>query len=76
MLGRVIDEFNCSHQADIDSETVVEIISREKEMEFISNFITKNMIEEKSRLLYLCGHPGTGKTSTLNLVLSQIKKRP
>ena len=23
--------------------------------------------------MYLCGHPGTGKTSTLNLVLSQMK---
>jgi Cdc6-like AAA superfamily ATPase len=24
----------------------------------------------KSALMYLCGHPGTGKTSTLNFVLS------
>ena len=24
-------------------------------------------------MLYLCGHPGTGKTSTLNLVLSEMK---
>lgn len=24
-------------------------------------------------MLYLCGHPGTGKTSTLNLVLSQMQ---
>jgi Cdc6-like AAA superfamily ATPase len=24
----------------------------------------------KAALMYLCGHPGTGKTSTLNYVLS------
>ena len=24
--------------------------------------------------MYLCGHPGTGKTSSLNLVLEKIKK--
>ena len=24
--------------------------------------------------MYLCGHPGTGKTSTLNLVLSKMKQ--
>ncbi len=26
-------------------------------------------------MLYLCGHPGTGKTSTLNLVLSEMKAK-
>lgn len=24
--------------------------------------------------MYLCGHPGTGKTSSLNLVLAQLKQ--
>lgn len=31
------------------------------------------MTRQKSALLYLCGHPGTGKTSTLNYVLSGFK---
>ena len=35
MLGLLIEEFNCNHQADIDSGNTVEIVSRDKEMEFI-----------------------------------------
>jgi Cdc6-like AAA superfamily ATPase len=31
------------------------------------------MTRQKSALLYLCGHPGTGKTSTLNYILSGFK---
>jgi Tfp pilus assembly pilus retraction ATPase PilT len=38
------------------------------------NFIVKNWKKKHSGLLYICGQPGTGKTSTLNLVLSQINK--
>ena len=30
------------------------------------------MNQGKSALMYLCGHPGTGKTSTLNFVLSNF----
>jgi Cdc6-like AAA superfamily ATPase len=30
------------------------------------------MNQGKSALMYLCGHPGTGKTSTLNFVLSSF----
>lgn len=30
------------------------------------------MQKNKSALIYLCGHPGTGKTSTLNYVLSSF----
>ena len=30
------------------------------------------MSKGKSALIYLCGHPGTGKTSTLNYVLSDF----
>ena len=33
-----------------------------------------NIQEQKSGLMYLCGHPGTGKTSSLNLILSQLRK--
>jgi cell division control protein 6 len=33
-----------------------------------------NIEAKKSGLLYLCGHPGTGKTSTLNLVLQEMKQ--
>jgi len=31
------------------------------------------MSKNKSGLMYLCGHPGTGKTSLLNQVLAKVK---
>ena len=34
----------------------------------------KNITKKRSGLMYLCGHPGTGKTSSLNLILSQLRK--
>jgi len=79
MLGYLIDEFNCNHQADLeDCSGRVEIISRVKEQKAIKLFITDNMPNKatgkpgKAALMYLCGHPGTGKTSTLNYVLSSF----
>jgi Cdc6-like AAA superfamily ATPase len=56
----------------LDSENRVEIFSRDKEQREIKKFITENIQKKKSALLYLCGHPGTGKTSTLNFVLSDL----
>lgn len=38
----------------------------------ITAFINDNMSKGKAALMYLCGHPGTGKTSTLNYVLSSF----
>lgn len=73
MLSLLIDEFNCSHQADIDDpDARVEIFSRNMEKKVIRDFINDNMSKGKSALIYLCGHPGTGKTSTLNFVLSSF----
>ena len=67
MLALLIDEFNCNHQADLeDAMGRVEIFNREKEQKVIRSFIQENMQQKRSALMYLCGHPGTGKTSTLN----------
>ena len=33
------------------------------------------MSQKKAGLMYLCGHPGTGKTSLLNLVLSEMRNK-
>lgn len=33
------------------------------------------MANNKSGLMYLCGLPGTGKTSALNMVLAKIHKQ-
>jgi Cdc6-like AAA superfamily ATPase len=55
-----------------DVSNRVEIYRREKEQKIIRNFIQENITKGKSALMYLCGHPGTGKTSTLNYVLSSF----
>ena len=70
----LIDEFNCNHQADIDSENLVEIFNREKEHKKIEDFLKETITRKKSGLMYLCGHPGTGKTSSLNAVLANLRK--
>ena len=41
-------------------------IGRELENKKIKEFIEKNRENKDSGLLYLCGHPGTGKTTLLN----------
>ena len=33
-----------------------------------------NILDKKSGLMYLCGHPGTGKTSCLNIILGKMQK--
>ena len=73
MLTLLIDEFNCNHYADLENpDERTQIYMRDKEQKFLSSFINDNMSKGKSALLYICGHPGTGKTSTLNLVLSDF----
>lgn len=73
MLNILIDEYNCNHQQDLDAHAQVEIFSRDNEKKFIEEFVKRSIIARKSSLMYLCGHPGTGKTSTLHKVLSQVK---
>jgi Cdc6-like AAA superfamily ATPase len=34
--------------------------------------VRRSILGRKSSLMYLCGHPGTGKTSTLHKVLSIV----
>ena len=75
MLRILIDEFNCNHQADLDSDKQVNIFVRDKEKKVIQGFIQENMKQKKAGLMYLCGHPGTGKTSLLNLVLSEMRAK-
>ena len=66
----MIDEFNCNHQADLDSPDLVKIYERDDEHNQIREFLKNGIKTGKSGLMYLCGHPGTGKTSSLNLVLA------
>lgn len=71
----MIEEFNCNHQADIDSDKTVTIYNREMEHNKIRKFLENNIRKQESGLMYLCGHPGTGKTSSLNAVLADMRKK-
>lgn len=74
MIAELINEFNCNHCAELDSPDQVIIYNREKEHQKIRTFLSTNITRKKSGLMYLCGHPGTGKTSSLNYVLAQMKQ--
>ncbi len=51
------------------------IFNREVEEKQITDFLASNLNSSKSGLMYLCGHPGTGKTSLLNQVLSFMEHK-
>ena len=40
----------------------------------MTKFLAQNLKARRSGLMYLCGHPGTGKTSTLNQILAKFRK--
>ena len=52
----------------------MEVYTREKEHRIIGKFLSNNLRKGQSGLMYLCGHPGTGKTSSLNQVLQSLRK--
>jgi len=45
------------------------IVGRDAEGDAIKNFIDNNIKSDVSGLLYICGHPGQGKTAVVNQVL-------
>lgn len=45
------------------------VFGRDRECERVVSFLDKNIETADSGLIYLCGHPGTGKTSMLNQLL-------
>lgn len=50
----------------------VTIYQRDDKQEAIRNFLEGHISRGRSGLMYLCGHPGTGKTSSLNYVLGSM----
>ena len=73
MVKIIKKEFNCNHEADLDAQSLPVIYNRELEHEKIDDFLKTTISEGKSGLMYLCGAPGTGKTSSLNACLSKLK---
>lgn len=57
-------------------ETNAEICGRESEVREIFEFITTKLDSKSSAILYLTGQPGTGKTMSINYVLTELKDRP
>ncbi|CAK1549795.1 unnamed protein product [Leptosia nina] len=56
-------------------ETLKPLTSREKEIEFLENFLTDHLDNEKPASLYISGQPGTGKTASLSYILQLDKIR-
>ncbi|CDW83055.1 cell division control protein 6 homolog [Stylonychia lemnae] len=48
------------------------IIARDQEKKEIEEFLLANIQNKQSGFLYLCGHPGTGKTSLLVQILKDL----
>lgn len=64
LLQSLEETFNCNHTQEIEGHTV-EIFTRDHEKKVIEEYISSSIKSAKPQLMYLCGHPGTGKTSTL-----------
>lgn len=63
-----MEEFN-------KANTVVEnVYWRDKEKETIKEYVWVNWEQGKSGLLYVCGHPGTGKTSIVKLIIKEFEE--
>ncbi|CAB3249859.1 unnamed protein product [Arctia plantaginis] len=54
-------------------ECIKPLTSREKEIEWLDNFLTQNLKDEQSASLYISGQPGTGKTASLSYILNLSK---
>ncbi|XP_045764736.1 polycomb group protein Psc-like [Maniola jurtina] len=51
------------------------LVGREKEIEFLENFLTEQLDKGESASLYVSGQPGTGKTASLSYILQTPKIR-
>ena len=52
------------------------VFGRDRENEQVLSFLDKSIETAESGLIYLCGHPGTGKTSMLNQLLQTYEGDP
>ena len=59
-------------KAALSLENPGEILGREKEAKDIRDFVTEAIKDEIGCSLYISGQPGTGKSATINNIISQI----
>ena len=64
-IASLINEFNCSSNDN-------QIYRRNYEKDQIKTFIDQKYENSESGLMYVCGHPGTGKTSIIRVILQEI----
>ncbi|XP_047515374.1 cell division control protein 6 homolog [Pieris napi] len=76
-LNSITNELNQSFEDDTLLEKPISplkrLTSREKEIEFLENFLIDHLDNEKSASLYISGQPGTGKTASLSYILQLDK---
>lgn len=68
IISKLINEFNWNSKD-------MNIYRRNMEKEEIVDYIEDNMKNSKSGLMYVCGHPGTGKSSTMRVILKNFDKQ-
>jgi Cdc6-like AAA superfamily ATPase len=67
-VNLLMNEFNCSSHDMM-------IYCREYEKSQIQAYIDDNLKEDKSGLMYVCGHPGTGKSSIIRVILKELEEK-
>lgn len=67
-INLLMNEFNCSSHDMM-------IYCREYEKSQIQAYIDENLKEDKSGLMYVCGHPGTGKSSIIRVILKELEEK-
>lgn len=67
-INMLMNEFNCSSHDMM-------IYCREYEKSQIQDYIYENLKENKSGLMYVCGHPGTGKSSIIRVILKELEEK-
>ena len=68
IIWRLINEFNWSSKD-------MKIYNRQYEKSQIKEYIEENIEGKKSGLMYVCGHPGTGKSSIIRIILKEFEER-
>lgn len=68
IISNLMNEFNCN---SLD----MKIYCREYEKTQIKEYIQNNYKESKSGCMYVCGHPGTGKSSIIRVILKELDKQ-
>ena len=67
LISKLINEFNCNSND-------MKIYCRNYEKSQIKEYILENKKEGKSGLMYVCGHPGTGKSSIIRVILKEFEE--